>query len=360
MIVQHCFGAPHAGGPATALSRMQALRSQPWPEIWQHDAAGGVSMALLSRFIREIKHSRAQLLHVRGLGNEGFHATLAGKLAGVPKILVSIHGTHRDLQGGSGRLRRCIVVNFLERATLEMADALVTVSVSASQRGFLAPYSDKLLPPVPNGVPLPIGIDDARAAARALFGFKPDTIVAACVSRLTEQKGYGDLADALRILDTEPSGLQLALLVVGDGEGRERIERQFEGLNKCAVHFVGHQADVSPFLSASDIFVFPSWHENLSNALLEAMSYRLPVVATSVGGNIEVINRGGGLLIPPHSPGDLATAISRLACDDNLRNKMSAEARTTIEAHYSVEQMLQSWENRYSTILAENNKSCAA
>lgn len=354
-VVQHCFGAPHAGGPATALKRLQASRAQPYPQIWQHEAAGGLSIPLLRHFIGELRRLRPRLLHVRGLGNEGFHAALAGRLARVPHILVSVHGTHRDL-GGDGGLRRSVVVNLLEPATLRMADSVITVCRSAEQRDFIQPFRHKLLPPVPNGVPVPDFDEVTRGAVRTQLGIGPDRIVAVIVSRLTEQKGYIELAGAMRRIEASATSPGIDLIVVGGGDDDGSIAQLFAGLEKCYVNFVGQQTDVSPYLMAADMFVLPSWLEQLSNALLEAMAHGLPALATPVGGTPEVLEHGGGMLIPVRDPDALANAMMKLAGDAKLRGNLGRAARQTVVEHYSLERMVQSWEDRYRTILEDRKR----
>ncbi len=348
-IVQHCFGAPGGGGPATALQRLTEASARAYPTIWQSAPAGGISVRYLWLFVRQLRRHRPRLVHVRGLGNEGFHAALAARLAGVPHVLVSIHGTQRDLRQGSGGLRRWIVTRLLEPATLRLASAVTTVCGSAAERDFLRPYRTKMLPPVPNGVVLPLLPDSRGDAVREALAIPPDRPVAVTVSRLTLEKGYGDLAAALRLLGSREPAIEL--IVVGSGDADGAIRDRFQGLRSTRVHFVGQQADVGPYLAAADLFVFPSWHENLSNALLEAMSYGLPVVATNVGGNQEVVAQGGGLLVPPHDPERLAAALDALLSQPERRRLLGRAARETIERQYSVEQMVAGWEHTYRQIL---------
>ena len=359
VIVEHCYGSPATGGPASALYRLQQMRDAPNPEIWQHHAAGGISPALLWRFVRDLRRLRPDLLHVRGLGNEGFHAALAGRLAGVPRILVTVHGTQRDLVGRN-TLRRRIVVQLLERATLLMADAVVTVCESAARRDFLDPVRHKLLPPVVNGTRIVPHDRATRRAVRDRLGIPEDRVTAAVVSRLTLQKGYGDLAAALKRLEADATAQPLDLIVVGNGDEAPAIRAQFAGLKRCRVHFAGQQEDVSPFLLAADLFVFPSWHENLSNALIEAMAHGLPVVATEVGGNVEVLERGGGLLVPAHDPPALARALARLAGDGDARDAMGQAARRVIADGFTVEHMLQTWNDRYASVLGRGGPAFGA
>lgn len=320
-----------------------------YPVVWQSAPAGGISLGLLWSFVRQLRRHRPQLVHVRGLGNEGFHAALAARLASVPHVLVSVHGTQRDLVGGKAGLRRWIVTRLLEPATLRLASAVTTVCHSAAERSFLDPYRAKLVAPVPNGVVLPALPDGRGAAVRERLGISADRPVAVAVSRLTVEKGYGDLAAALRRLDRQDRAFDL--VVVGGGDYDGAIKALFAGLEHVRVHFVGQQADVGPYLAAADLFVFPSWHENLSNALLEAMSYGLPVVATDVGGNREVLLRGGGGLIPPHDPEELASALDGLLGAPERREALGRAARENVERHYSVGMMVAAWEATYRRIL---------
>lgn len=350
VVMQHCFGADGTGGPIVAFRRLQAHATQKYPEIVQSQPAGGFSPALLRTFVREIRAVRPRLIHVRGLGNEGFHAVLAAKLAGVPNILLSVHGTQRDLVTGRHGLRRWVVVNVLERITLELATHIATVSVAAGRRDFLRPYSHKLVGAVPNGVAVAGLADESeRRAIRASEGLDPDAVVAICVSRVTEEKGYLVLANALGQLDT--LGASLELLVIGGGDQDCRIRARFSGLRHIRVRFLGHRNDVGRWLSAADFFVFPSLHENLSNALLEAMGNGLPTIATAVGGNVEVLANGGGLLVPVGQSAPLAEAIMRLTTDAALRGRLGKAALVNIVDNYSTARMVQGWQQIYAEIL---------
>src|SRR5690606_17611620 len=115
--------------------------------------------------------------------------------------------------------------------------------------------------------------------------------------------------------------------------------------------FIGHTNSVEKYLSISDFFIFPSLHENLSNALIEAMSYQLPVIATDVGGNTEVLQKGGGLLIKPNDPNDLAEKIIYFLNNNDVLSNMSKLARSNIEKNYSLDNMVKSWEALYESIL---------
>lgn len=332
-----------------ALERLSKHSGLCYGSIQQTEPAGGINIALISRFVREIRDYRPELIHVRGLGNEGFHAVLAARIAGVPNILVSIHGTQRDLKQPLNRFRSGVVKSVLEPLTLLMATHIATVCDSAAKRRFLAPYRQKLVGTVPNGVTIPAAPLIEATEIRVRWGIPWDLPLGICVSRITDEKGYPILAQALTRLDGNVG--KFAVLVVGGGDEDGRIQGLFAKLQNIKVVFVGHQKNVGSFLAASDFFLFPSLHENLSNALLEAMAQGLPAIATAVGGNIEVVQKGGGVLVPVGNAVALADAINHFLADSDAVKQMGFEARENVRRHYSVERMVAGWEGIYDLIL---------
>lgn len=350
-IMQHCFGRKDSGGPVVAFERLLAESKQSYGQIRQTEPANGISIALIRRFVAEIKSFQPDLIHVRGLGNEGFHAVLAARLARVPNILVSIHGTHRDLSQQGNILRHWIVTYVLETLTLIMASHLATVCHFAANRNFLRRFRHKLVGVVPNGVEVPDSITVSKSNLRSQLGLNEGRSLAICVSRITVEKGYLVLAEALALIDSELSSFDL--VVVGGGDADDCIKEKFKGLNHITVDFVGHQKDVGQYLAASDFFIFPSLHENLSNALIEAMAYGLPVIATDVGGNTEVVNQGGGVLVPVANARRLADEILEFLRNSDLVKKYSKEAQDNIRHNYVLQKTVAGWECMYSKILDE-------
>lgn len=355
VIAQHVFGAPNSGGPVVALDRIQsneALNEFEFHRLHQHEPAGGINFKLLNTFRAVLKKLSPDMIHVRGLGNEGFHGVLAARLAGVPRILVSIHGTVRDLKYSENQIRHAIVRDVLEPATLSMATHIITVCEYAAGREFLAPYQNKFVGVVPNGVDLPVVSNLDRLSNRHKLGISNDEVVAVCVSRLTREKGYFLLAEAMRALPALRH--RMKLLVVGDGPDRTSIEEALAGLEGVEVIFLGHRNDVGSILCAADFFIFPSLHENLSNALLEAMSYGLPVVASAVGGNTEVVDHGGGMLVSIEDPISLAQAITKYVDDETLRHEDGIRARRVVEENYTTQHMAERLGAVYRNVLPQN------
>jgi glycosyltransferase involved in cell wall biosynthesis len=179
------------------------------------------------------------------------------------------------------------------------------------------------------------------------------------VANLRREKGHDLLIDAAAdVLREFPDA---SFEFVGDGADRARLEAHTaaRGLSK-AIAFLGHRDDVVDRLAAADMFVLPSRSEACSNALLEAMAAGLPIVATTIGGNLEVIDDGSsGLLVPPSSEA-LATAIRRLMADPQASARFGEAARTAATTRYSFSRMVDGFESIYWSALAKRGLVRAA
>ncbi|GAA4379549.1 glycosyltransferase family 4 protein [Nocardioides caricicola] len=356
VIVQHSFGDPGSGGPVGALQRI--LDSDlgdryEWVRMHQEWATGGIDVSRVRSWARMLREVRPDLVHVRGLGNEGFHGVLAARLARCPRVLVSMHGTVRDLTTPATLKQRALVGVF-EPATLRLATHVTTVCEYAAERDFIRKHAGKFVGPITNGVD-PVVVDPgARSALRSELGLAPEDVALVSVGRLTFEKGHTDLAAALGRLEPHVRE-QVVLVVVGSGPDEEAIR---DGYATAGVRtaFLGRRLDVPQLLASSDVFVFPSLHENLSNALLEAMAQGLPVVATRVGGNTEVVRRGGGLLVEARDPAGLAEAIGSLVADRARREGLGVEAAGVAARHYSTRRMLEILDETYRAVLSDGRR----
>jgi glycosyltransferase involved in cell wall biosynthesis len=294
-------------------------------------------LAALLRLYRWIRHIRPAILHT-----SLFHANLSGRvlgrLAGVPVIVCSERTMAME---NEWRYR-------LNRWTVGLVDRVVAVSVNV--RDFCISHiglpADKLAV-IPNGVELPGLPLVSPLEARAELGLPPEGPVIGALSRLDPAKGVSFLIQAL----AQVNGAYLA--VVGDGPERAALESLAGSLGVSSrVCWAGHRRHAPRYLPAFDLFVQPSLHEGLPNAVLEAMAAGLPVVATAVGGTPEVVVDGiTGILVPPHDPGALARPITRLLRDPGLRCKMGQAGRERVERCFTVEQMIQRTQALYEDVL---------
>lgn len=169
------------------------------------------------------------------------------------------------------------------------------------------------------------------------------------VGGLRRQKGLDGLLEAFARVETPEK-----LCVVGDGPERAALERQARALGIGErVRFAGQVDDPSPYYARARLFVFPSRAEGLSNALLEAMAFGLPVVATRIGGNVDLVEDGvNGLLVEAGHPGQLAAAMHRVLRDEELARRLGATASRTVLGGYTMERTAERYLDVYRAALA--------
>jgi glycosyltransferase involved in cell wall biosynthesis len=201
----------------------------------------------------------------------------------------------------------------------------------------------------------------------------PNAFVMVAVGNLWAHKGHGDLIEACALASEQLPEQWLLLIAGRDQEGnRAAYERLIadHGLTDN-VRLLGETKDIPTLLAAADLFVQPSRHEGLPNAIVEAMAASLPVVATAVGGIPEVVVAlavGGmpevvtaasqhtdqpaatGWLVPPHDPEALSAALLEASRNPSLRKAMGARARARAEAEFSLDRSVRDYEAIYREV----------
>jgi glycosyltransferase involved in cell wall biosynthesis len=174
-----------------------------------------------------------------------------------------------------------------------------------------------------------------------------DAPLVVSVARLESEKGLSTLIDAAAAV---PSAI---FVVAGEGGQRQALERRVEQ-SRLGDRFrlLGHRADVRDLLAAADLFVLPSLNEGLPLSVLEAMAMRTPVIATAIGGTIELVRDGEtGLLFPPGDAAALAGAIGRLLGDPSLAARLREKALRRVEAEHAVAAMVARVQDEYEAVL---------
>lgn len=202
---------------------------------------------------------------------------------------------------------------------------------------------------------------EERQAARQKFGLGPDELAFVIVANLIPYKGHLDLVRALALFaDGAPRPWRLLVVGRDDGAGdavRQEATRLHVG---DRLQFLGETADVRPVLAAGDVGLLVSHQEGFSNALLEYMAARLPVVATDVGGNAEaVMHNETGFIVPPRAPEALAGALRRLADDGELRRVFGEAGRKRVEERFSNERCVAEYVSLYRTLLRASANGAA-
>jgi|HubBroStandDraft_1064217.scaffolds.fasta_scaffold140770_2 sugar transferase (PEP-CTERM/EpsH1 system associated) len=298
----------------------------------------------LFRLAKLIRAYRPHIVHTRNWG--GLEAVPAAKLAGVPVIIHSEHGYEMESLAGLPLRRR-----LFRRASYAMTDTVFTVTKELrdyhAKQAWLASERFRVLY---NGVdvnrfaPRP----DVRRRLRNDFGWSTKNFVIGTVGRLVPIKDHTTLLRTAEQLIG--AGIDAHILLVGGGpeEGSLRQYVSTSSLLSGRTHFVGASANVDEFLNAMDVFVLPSLKEGMSNTLLEAMATSLPVVATRVGGNPEIVEEGHtGWLFNPKDVAELSERLTQLANDLALRQGIGSSARRRVVAKFSLDLMIETYRNLY-------------
>jgi glycosyltransferase involved in cell wall biosynthesis len=187
------------------------------------------------------------------------------------------------------------------------------------------------------------------------LGLDDEAPVIGTVGRLVERKGHYDLLEAWPgILEEKPNAI---LLLVGDGPEREGLQRRAKELDcSDSVIFTGERDDVPDLLDLMDVFVFPSHYEGLPGALIEAMVAGLPIIATPVNGNSELIEgEKTGLFVPPQSAEAISERVLELLNDCNLKEELGCEAARYARREFTVDQVCDEFQNIYDSFYEKEN-----
>jgi glycosyltransferase involved in cell wall biosynthesis len=174
---------------------------------------------------------------------------------------------------------------------------------------------------------------------------------AVVVARLSPEKDVETLLGAAALaVQEQPS---FSLEIAGGGPELPRLERLSGQIGlQGHVRFLGEVRDVPSVLARASLFVLPSLTEGISLTLLEAMARGLPVVATRVGGNPEVVvDQETGFLVPTKSPQELAQAMLRLRNDPELARRMGLAGRRRVEQVFDVRRMVADYEKLYLELM---------
>lgn len=342
----------HAVVSLTQVSGRFAERVQrPDVQFIELDKRPGHLVRDYPRLHRLFRQLRPALVHTRNLA--ALEATVPAWAAGVP---VRIHGEHGwNREDPDGRSRRYRYVRRLYRPFVSRYVALschleeylerqVGVRAQRISQIYNGVDTDRFRP-----------AEARRPIAGCPFADAEDFLVG-WVGRMDPVKDvHGLLAAFSQALQRSAAAARrLRLVLVGDGPMRAAIEEAVarQGLRE-RVWLAGERADVAELMRGFDCFVLPSLGEGISNTVLEAMATRLPIVATRVGGNGELIESGmTGLLVPPGDSAALAAALLRYFADRAIARRHAKAARRVAEARFSLGRMVSDYCNLYETALA--------
>ena len=320
------------------VTRIEALRR---PVNLRRDGAA------LFQIYQYLCHHPCDIVHTH-IAKAGLLGRLAARLVGIPSVLHTYHGVPNEWIGDRASAR-CFVG--LERWAAARTDVLVAVS-EAVRREMNAMHvgSTSRWHVIRNGV-------------SSLFLSEPPADVAErssaqllAVGSLTQEKGYDVLLRALPTI--ESSHPEVELVLIGDGPLKSSLQTLANDLGIASrVHFAGVVADVRPWLRKATLLVAPSLNEGLGMAVVEAMALGCPVVASKVGGLVEVVIHGEtGFLVQPGSVPLLAKQVIDLLKSPERRARMGLEGRRRAQAHFARDRPIAQLQDIYETLYRESVK----
>ncbi|MFH0865661.1 MAG: glycosyltransferase [Bacteroidota bacterium] len=270
------------------------------------------------------------------LATTNFYSSIIGKITGVRFRLGGLRSS--GIKGKKLKVQRFLHNRFL------------TASISNSHSGKKAMINAGFKPEKIFVIPNCIELDDGNKRTRIVKD-DPSEIKILSVARFVAPKDYDTALYALRILlDKTTGNIHVKYVIVGYGELEQVIRSKINELSLNGhTEIILNPPDIRPYYLASDIYLSTSLFEGLSNSIMEAMSYSLPVVATDVGDNSYLVKDGiSGFLCPVRSPERIAEKVLILIKDCNKRKLFGEESYANLINNYS----FQTFQNSYEEFIA--------
>jgi glycosyltransferase involved in cell wall biosynthesis len=339
------------GGPATGVKLLMESDLKSRYEFVPLIEKNGSSIFIIKDLIAQIKKTKPDLIHIRGLQSSGFYGLIAARLGGCKKVIVSVHGISID--SGIGQIKKVLYKKFIEPLTLKNADLVFCVCDYAAKRPYILRNTKNLYGFIHNAAPDYSECDreKLKTSLRKELGIFSDEVVVTSIGRIVVDKGMEYLGKSIKILDPQ---LNVRFLIVGEGDYLSELKIMLsEEIKSRRVMLLGKRPDVPKILFASDIFIFPTLRENLSNALLEASAAGLAIIATNVGGNPEVIqDNKNGILIPPYNEQELAKQITFLAFHPQIRQELGTNAEKNVRINFNQRLIFSELDKVYTQVLS--------
>jgi sugar transferase (PEP-CTERM/EpsH1 system associated) len=316
----------------------------------------GHGLRVAADFYRLLRQLRPAIVHTRNLGP--LEMQLPAWLARVPARIQGEHG--RDVSDVAGNNRKH---QWVRRVFGRLVHRQVALS------GDLADYLEQRCGIAPSQIVRACnGVDTERFhPATATAAGLPD-LIPACpfdpqqhwlvgsVGRMAEVKDPLNLCQAfIQALQTQPfeAAQRLRLVLVGDGPMRARCQALLEQAGVADRAWLpGERSDIPVVMRGLHLFALPSRVEGISNTILEAMASGLPVLATRVGGNAELVVPGvTGWLVPANDPAAMAQALQEGASDPQRAAMMGFAGRQRVLAQFSLSAMVATYQTLYDSLL---------
>jgi len=308
--------------------------------IYSLNKKQGISFTLPFMVFSVIRQGNFDVLHTH---NEAglIYGVTGGMIAGVNNRIHTDHGKEVDYQNKT-------ILKMAEKVLLKRVKYITVVSedlqdVMKNSTGI----DHKLIRVIRNGIDVDTYWQpSSREVIRKSIGVDSQDFVIGNVARLVALKNQRYLIDIIvKMVEEFPT---IRLVLVGDGPAKSDLKNYVrEKMLDKYVLFLGEREDVPELLSGFDLFILPSLTEGISMTIIEAMAAGIPVIASSVGGNPEIIEHNkNGILISLDEPSVWIETIKYLMENEQERKRLSDSARSKVVKEFSLETMV----NRYETL----------
>jgi glycosyltransferase involved in cell wall biosynthesis len=307
----------------------------------------------IARMAALIRSEGIRIVHATDF-NTNLLGLAAARLAGAKAIVSRVDLGH--LRAGFGKWHRDAEKWNSRHADLVVANADAVREVCIREEG----CDPERVLVVRNGIDLPLFDALAKKPLQAPLPLTEGDLGVAVIGNLWPVKGHRTLVEAAaRLRELLPN---VKFLCAGEGPERQFLESRIAELGlEGRVFLLGHRLDVPAVLSRAHAACLCSSAEGLSNALMEAMAARLPLVATSVGGNPELVRPGeNGLLVAPGDADALAAGLWQLLRDGARAKEMGARGRLRVESELTLAKMAEGHGALYRRALGEAAQPAAA
>ncbi|MDR2939288.1 MAG: glycosyltransferase [Clostridiales bacterium] len=282
---------------------------------------------------------------------EGYIAIHAKKMYPAIKI---IHTAHLILE-------QPFLWKLLNSIFSKHNDAVITVCNKCREVMEKNKYPGDKMHVIFNGVPYkPYAHNITNSSMRKDFNIPPDEFVFVSVARFTEEKGLPFLIESVKRLVSIMDDKKFTVLLVGDGALEGQLKKLADGYGLSSyIKFAGYRDDIENILMGSNCFINSSNSEALSFAILEALSKALPVIATKVGGNFDIINEktGCGILVRYGSDIQMARAMEKMIFNSDFYKECSKNAVLNIKNNFNLENSCEDTFELYTQIIKEDEEN---
>jgi len=301
-----------------------------------------IEPSIIKRLVSIMQNNDIHIVHTH-LWGPNFWGRLAAKIAKTPVMIATEHNEDVWKTG---------LYFFFDRLLSQATDKLIAVSNSVKKFYTARGINADKIEIIYNGIDIATERMSQPVNLRKEFNIKNNTKILAVIGRLVPQKGHRYFLLALKEILNR---YKVKGLIIGSGPLENELKRLTKSLGLLEnVIFTGFRQDISQILKEIDILVMPSLREGMPIVALEAMAAGVPIVATTVGGNTELIEDGKtGILVEPSDGGDLAEGIDRILRSPSLGAEIKERAAWHAKDNFSIRKMLKHTEALYEQCLRD-------